>query len=193
MNKTVLITGASGKLGRQLIKVYKNYNYNIITHCHGKSGDLTCEESVKNFASNIPKIDILICVVGKKIEADPLGDLDEFIQMFNINLISTFLCCKYISPKINDNGQIITIGSVDGMFGQSSGAMYGSIKSALHFYTRALSKKLSNLKVNCVAPGTFYNEICIEKIAQTIFQISQTNYLNGQIIRVDDGHHTFPC
>ena len=64
---TVLITGASGLLGSDLVPILKNSNYNVITHAKSKRADYSCDLSIKEHSfylyDNVDP-DIIINLVG---------------------------------------------------------------------------------------------------------------------------------
>lgn len=182
----VCITGASGKLGKALLVAT---DWNVLPHFGRRYGSLCDEEHVMSFAATAQPLDALICAAGGK-RAD--GAV-SFQEMLNDNLLTTYLTCKHFLPKMKPNSTILTIGSVDGCFGQAEGSFYASAKAALHVYTRCLAKQVPNgIRVNCLALGTL-TEDNIEGIARTILQFCQGSAITGQVIRVDNGHHTFAC
>ncbi len=181
----ICITGAFGRLGQQ---VAKKYEY-VVSHIGRQQGDLLDENHVIEFAAGLPELEGLILCTGKKI------DNADLQTMLDINLIMPVLCIKHIAPKIKNGGFIITIGSVDGCFGSTHGGFYAVAKAALHQYTRGLAKELKdrNIAVNCVVAGTFWNDDAVTGIADAVHAVSQARYISGQLIRVDNCHHTFAC
>jgi len=190
--KKACVIGSSGKLGSAITRNLR-CNHQVIEHLGRNHSDLTKENNVIEFSNAVNDIDLLICAIGKKIEGSATGEFDDFNKIFNINFFSIFLCCKHISKKMKENSCILIIGSVDGCFGNKS-AMYSTAKSALHMYSRCLSKELVDRKinVNCIALGTLY-DYNIENCAKSILGLADCKHINGQVIRIDGGNHTFPC
>ena len=187
----ICITGSNGFLGSSIVSVCKLNNWNVIAHSGHDIGDLTNEEHVFEFTKSLPEIDSLICCAGGK-ENDK--DFASFQKMINNNLFTTYLCCKHFSTKMKKQSTIIIIGSADGCFGQENGSFYSSAKAALHNYSRCLAKQLilKEISVNCLALGTLtLNNI--NDVAKTVSGFCKYSNINGQVIRIDNGHHTFPC
>lgn len=185
----VLITGASGGIGRAIAKEFANHNHNIIactkTNIHGLEEtrkivedtgvkcytclcDLTDENAVKNFISSstkeIGQVDILINNAGISF-IGLLQDmsLDEWNSVINSNLTSAFLMSKYVIPHMlkNQKGHIINISSVWGNVGASMEVAYSASKGGLNSFTKALAKELapSNILVNAISPGFINTEM----------------------------------
>ena len=203
-------------------------------------GDMTDPGEVGRVANEVRQnwgqIDILICCAGGDIGAGgtsvgrggrPDNDdclniaLDDLQSVMDRNLMSAILCCREVAPEMieRNQGRIITIGSIAGCFGRSSGAIYSVAKAALHEYTRCLATQLrpDNIAVNCVAPGGTVTErfLRINPIDEsqlvesgTLERYGQPHevasvvgflctpgsaFISGQVIRVDGGGQTFPC
>jgi hypothetical protein len=185
----VLITGASGGIGRAIAKEFANHNHNIIactkTNIHGLEEtrkivedtgvkcytclcDITDENAVKDFISSstkeIGQVDILINNAGISF-IGLLQDmsLDEWNSVINSNLTSAFLMSKYVIPHMlkNQKGHIINISSVWGNVGASMEVAYSASKGGLNSFTKALAKELapSNILVNAISPGFINTEM----------------------------------
>jgi len=192
--KSACVIGSNGKLGTAICNVLSDFDLKIIKH-YGKSDvDFTSEAEVIEFSKNINNLDYLYCTMGKKIEGSSFDDIEVFKKIIEINLFSVFLCCKYLIPKMNSDSSVVLVGSSDGCFGNKS-TMYSTAKSALHTYSKCLSKELKEKKinVNCIALGTLFDKEIIDSSAKSIVNICMSSHINGQIIRVDGGNHTFPC
>ena len=174
--KNIIITGASGDIGKEiantlkaedtnLILVYnrhsiKNWSKKINVDCY--KVDLTNNEEVFKFFSTIKAkykhIDVLINCAGvsmiKQIQDYTNKDYDFVMDN---NFKSTFLITKYISKLMieNKNGSIVNISSMWGKVGASMESLYSASKGAINSFTLALSKELgpSNVRVNAVCPG----------------------------------------
>lgn len=187
----ICITGSNGMLGSVLTLICLSKGWNVESHKGHNTGDLLDEIHLKKFASSLPELDSLICCAGGK---DEDTDFNSFQKMINKNLFATHLTCKHLIPKMKKNSTIITIGSVAGCFGQDQGIFYAASKAALHNYSRCLAKQLIEKKitVNCLALGTLTNSN-LTNIAESITEFCKFSSINGQVIRIDNGHHTFAC
>ena len=159
-NKKILITGASGGIGKELIKKFVSLGGNVLgTGTKTEKLDLLkkqyptikvkkidlaedsrIEEFIENVNLELGGLDILINNAGVNIDNLSLRMKDdEWKKVININLTSTFLLSKYAIKKMLKNkfGRIVNITSVVGHTGNSLAIEY--------------AKK--NITVNCVSPG----------------------------------------
>jgi 3-oxoacyl-[acyl-carrier protein] reductase len=94
--------------------------------------------------------------VGRERPAPDNGDLaglrDLWNAQFEANVISAVMMTSALTPRLNDNGRVISIGSIAGARG---GGAYGAAKAALHTWTGDLAFELGGrgITANLVAPG----------------------------------------
>ena len=111
---------------------------------------------IKNFSD---KIDILINNAGITGSTKKLWDYtdQEWIKIIDVNLNSTFYCCKAIVPHMTKNnyGRIVNIASVAGKDGNANASAYSSSKAGVLGLTKSLGKELAdkNIAVNAVTPA----------------------------------------
>ena len=83
---------------------------------------------------------------------------EEWDRVLGVNLKSIFLCSKYCIPEIQKRGggAVINIASVQGLASQHSVAPYAASKGGAISLTRnmAIDFASSNIRVNCVCPGS---------------------------------------
>jgi 3-oxoacyl-[acyl-carrier protein] reductase len=145
-----------------------------------------------------------------------MSDVDEdaWDRMMNVNVKSTFFAVRRIASlmKRNGGGNIVLIGSIDGVKPVPAPVHYAASKGALGAMTRAMAKELGEYKirVNMVAPGIMedgisktlvdslmqeYVKHCglkrvgkLSEIASIVAWFAQHNtYVTGQIILADGG------
>ena len=241
MKKTVLITGSSSGIGKEIARVLAK-DYDVILHYNNGyesakllkeeldkkynrdylmvKCDLSKEEEIDSMLNTIYKrynsIDILINNAG--IAIDTLFEdktKDNFMKTLDINLITPFLLCKKIGPKMKENkyGIIINMSSTNGIDTTYIESLdYDASKAGLI----SLSKNLANyfapyVRVNTICPGWVNTEMNSnldndfikneedkillgrfanpEEIANLVeFLISdKASYINNSIIRIDGG------
>ncbi len=107
------------------------------------------------------KIDILVNNAGNS-SMMAVADMSEqeWDEVLDTHLKGTFLCCKYVVPKMIEAhyGKIVSISSVGGHRGFGMGAHYCAAKHGIIGLTKALSMEVAdhNINVNVVCPGTVW-------------------------------------
>ena len=140
---------------------------------HGDLADPPAVDRVVNeIHARFGQIDMLVHAAGGDIGAggtsapnagkpDPNDavfiSLPDIEAILNRNLMSTILVCRAVAPEMMQRraGHIVTIGSVDGLKGSATSAMYATAKAAMTEYSRCLAMQLRtyNVRVNVIAPG----------------------------------------
>ncbi len=104
------------------------------------------------------RVDILVNNAGlwRYALAQDLS-LEDWDEMFDVNLRGVFLCSKYLLPSMLErkHGHIVNIGSVSGLFGETLGAGYCATKWGLRGFTQSLYKEVGprGVRVTLVEPG----------------------------------------
>ena len=181
--KTVLITGGTGALGKQISLSFLQSNAAVaITHVTDKEipqlestlgdlmknvilikADIGDEQQVKNLISDVVKkygrIDILINVVGgyiggKKVTVMTGKDWD---LMMNLNLKTAFLISKHVVGQMlrQGSGKVVHVAARLGLKGIAGNSAYGASKSGLIRLVESLSDEVKdkNINVNCIMPS----------------------------------------
>ena len=174
--KTILITGSSGGIGKELVKVFSSSGYRVIgidkrkinyknyTHINlelEKFTELSKSEQKKlvrkiNMITNSDGINILINNAAMQIKKDIMSLTNkDFLQSFKINALAPFNLTKlFYDDLVKNNGKIINIGSVHSKLTKPEFAAYSTSKSALDAITTALSLELGDkVVVNSIDPA----------------------------------------
>ena len=188
-NKNIIITGATGGIGNSIVDtlislkakvlvtgtnenkldLLKKKYANLIAIKQDISAHNELEAFIEKCNSELEgKIDILINNAG--ITKDNLTirmNKDEWDNVIDINLTSTFLLSKYAIKKMLKKkfGKIINITSVVGHTGNLGQANYSASKGGVLSMSKSLSLEYAkkNITVNCIAPG-FIETAMTEKI-----------------------------
>ena len=183
-NKNILITGATGGIGNELIKKFFSLGANIVaTGTKSEKVDIIkkkytsikilkfnisehsrIEEFIDNIVLELGGLDILINNAG--INADNLSIRmkdEEWKKVIDINLTSTFLLCKYSIKKMLKNkfGRIVNITSIVGHTGNIGQSNYAASKAGIIGMSKSLAIEYAkkNITVNCVSPGFIISDM----------------------------------
>ena len=116
------------------------------------------ERAVAETVEKLGGLDILVNSAAVGL-AGPIADLDlgQFQTLMDVNVRGPVAFSKAAIPHFNKGGRIISIGSALGDRVPFAGVTaYAMSKSALHSFTRGLSRELGpqGITVNLVSPGS---------------------------------------
>ncbi len=177
-NKKVLITGATGGIGKALVSKFSSLDSNILaTGTKSEKLDLLkkefpninilkfdisehpkIEEFIENVFSQLTGLDVLINNAGVNLDNLSLRMTNEqWKKVIDINLGSTFLLTKYAIKKMlkNKYGRIVNITSIVGHTGNLGQANYAASKAGIIGMSKSLAIEYAkkNITINCVSPG----------------------------------------
>ena len=177
-NKKILITGATGGIGNSLVKKFVELEGTILATGTKEekleeikkkfpkinvikfdiSNHSKIEEFVDNVALELGGLDVLINNAGMNMDNLSLRMKDEeWKNVININLSSTFLLSKYSIKKMLKNkfGRIVNITSIVGHTGNPGQSNYAASKAGIIGMTKSLAIEYAkkNITINCVSPG----------------------------------------
>jgi len=137
------------------------------------------------------KLDILVNNAGIGGPTAPIWeyDLAAFRQVFDVNVVGVFLCCKTVVPLMRKNnyGRIVNIASIAGKNGTPTFAAYGASKAAVIALTKALGRELADTEIlaNAVCPSIADTDILEqhspEKIKELVALVPK-----GRFVRTDE-------
>jgi NAD(P)-dependent dehydrogenase (short-subunit alcohol dehydrogenase family) len=120
--------------------------------------DVGSEAAVQTLIAGLPRVDALIQLVGG-FAMSPTAEttLADFQRQLDINLITTFLLCKHVWPKmqLQDYGRIVTIGSRTAVAPSAQTAAYAASKAGVIALTQAIADETrgTGVTANCVLPS----------------------------------------
>jgi len=182
-NKTIIITGASTGIGKEIAKHFITKQSNVVMNSSNEEnlkkafhelgspnnatyfvGDISKKETGKKLVEialeKFKSVDVLINNAGI-FSPKPFLNVEETdLELFwNVNLKGTFFSSQAVIPEMikQQNGTIINIGTVlveHAITGFPVTAPLTS-KGAIHALTRQLATEFGkdNIKVNTIAPG----------------------------------------
>ena len=183
-NKKILITGASGGIGKSLIRKFHDLGGSILAtgtkieklealknefkKIKIKPFELDNHSEIEKFVEEsfqeLKGIDILVNNAGITLDNISIRLTEEnWKKVLDINLTSTFLMCKFAIKKMlkNKNGKIINITSIVGHTGNLGQANYAASKSGIIGFSKSLAIEYAkkNININCVSPGFIETEM----------------------------------
>ena len=183
-NKNILITGASGGIGNELVKKFVSLGGNVFGSgtktekldqikkkyptIKVKKFDMVehsrIEEFIDNVSLELGGLDILINNAGTNMDNLSLRMKDEeWKKVIDVNLTSTFLLSKHAIKKMLKNkfGRIVNITSVVGHTGNLGQSNYSASKAGVIGMSKSLAIEYAkkNITVNCVSPGFIISDM----------------------------------
>ena len=183
-NKNVLITGATGGIGNELVKKFITLGANVLTtgtksekldtikkkypDIRIKKFDISehprIEEFIDNVVLELGGLDVLVNNAGINMDNLSIRMKDEeWIKVINVNLSSTFLLSKHSIRKMLKSkfGRIVNITSVVGHTGNLGQSNYAASKAGIIGMSKSLAAEYAkkNITVNCVSPGFIVSDM----------------------------------
>lgn len=180
---SVLITGASGGIGRALCRAFVEAGWYVGVHYHrhkteaaktlravrvaGGTGGLfqadvreaeSVQRMVEEFLHQAPQPVTFICnagiAAGRLVLRQPE---DEWANVVQTNLTGTFFCLQAMAPFLmsQGGGSIVVLGSHAGYHGSTGQAAYAASKAGLIGLVKSAAQEWGshNVRVNLVLPG----------------------------------------
>ena len=204
-DKKVIITGATGGIGKSLVKKFSDYGAKILATGtkEEKLNDLKKEfsniliekfnlDNHKNIEAFIDEssnklggIDILINNAGINLDNISIRLTEEnWKKVLDINLTATFLMCKFAIKKMlkNKAGKIINITSIVGHTGNLGQSNYSASKAGTVAFSKSLAIEYAkkNININCVSPGFIKTEMT-DKINEEFKKILISKIPSGDL------------
>jgi len=195
-DKVVLITGASGGIGKSIAKKFvaagaklalndiapaEEALKTITQELGGKYflADVSKLEEIEKMVENVQKefgrLDILVNNAGVTQDRT-LAKMtkEEWQKVIDVDLTGVFNCSKAALPLLIANqGNIVSISSLVGLRGNFGQTNYAAAKAGIIGFTKALMKEVGRfgVRVNAIAPGfieTRLTENLPPEVAETV-------------------------
>jgi len=238
MNKTVFITGAAKRIGKEIALSFKEMSWNIIIHYNSSEedalnlakeinntnknsaitvqGNLDVQEDVNEIIKEVlnafPSVDLLINNAST-FYPTPIDDISEehWKKLVGSNLKGPLFLIQGLKQKLKESkGSIINITDTNLSKGVANYSIYSAAKAGLESITKGLARELApEIKVNAIAPGAMLEPPDVtwteeqkskviesiplkrmgseKDIAEAVKFLAQSQYITGQIIKVDGG------
>ncbi len=234
-NPVALITGSALRIGAAIAKTLASRGYDLILHYRNseQAAQSLASTLANEFAVNVVLLQADIdASIGAKLSdlrtsierlellvnnassfyPTPIGEATEqqWDDLFNSNAKGPFFlsqeCAEYLKKN---NGHIINIADIWGVFPKEQHTIYSMAKAANIMLTKSLALELApTVRVNGIAPGAILppsvDGVVIEDpdtaakvplqrmggedvIVQALCSLLDNDYINGEIIKVDGG------
>ena len=212
-NRVAIITGGAQGFGLAISKRIIQSGGKVVIW---DIDDVVAEAAVKEVASNdlsYKKVDVTNFVEIEKALSeteDELGKIDIFVnnagitgvnakdwdypldewnKVIELDLNSTFYCCKAVVPHMikNDYGRIVNISSIAGKEGNPNASAYSTAKAGVIGFTKSLGKELAdkNIAVNCVTPAAAKTRI-FDQMTQEHIDYMLSKIPRNRFAKVDE-------
>ena len=182
MKKTIFITGAAKRIGKEIALCFSEMGWNIIIHYNSSKndaqvladeingtnpdsaitvqGNLDVKEDVEKVISEVldgfPTIALLINNAST-FYPTPIEDISEehWDKLVGSNLKGPLFLIKGLKDKLKESkGSIINITDTNLSKGVANYSIYSAAKAGLESITKGLARELApDIKVNAIAPG----------------------------------------
>ena len=182
MNKTIFITGAAKRIGKEIALTFKELGWNIIIHYNSSKsdadnladqinkdnpnsantvqGNLDVKEDVQKIINEVnnsfPSIDLLINNAST-FYPTPIDEIseDHWEKLIGSNLKGPLFLIQGLKENLKkSNGSIINITDTNLTKGVANYSIYSAAKAGVEAITKGLARELApEIKVNAIAPG----------------------------------------
>jgi len=240
--RIMLLTGASRGIGHATVKTFQEQGWRILTvsrqafsaqcpwlsgqhnHIQADLGELGCIDGLASQVRNrLPegRLHALVNNAGispKGPDKGRLGvletDAETWMQVLNVNLVSTALLARALMPELRrGQGSIVNVTSIAGSrVHPFAGVAYAASKAALAALTREMAHEFGRfgVRANAIAPGEIRTSILSpgtdelvaeevpmrrvgdpREVANTIHFLCSdaSSYINGAEIHINGGQH----
>lgn len=175
LNKPILVTGASGGIGFEVVKKLVSENYDVIAidkdvslfseykdNLYALSYDLNEIDSFQNKLNDIIRIHgplsgFVHCAGFDKLSPLYLNKISDLESLFRIHVFSALSIITTLSKKgnLSSNSSIVLISSLSAHEGASGHTMYASAKGAIEGFIPSAASELSikGIRINVIVPG----------------------------------------
>jgi len=174
--RRVLVSGASGGLGREIAESLLSDGFYVVMLCNKNKSKLDSLISKFSNQTKVVEVDFLNDVDYDTLKEE-IGSVDSVIncvgisssqiswkinkeqwdKVFDLNLNTPFRLAQLFIPEMRKNkfGRIVFFSSIVAQKGVVGTSAYSASKSALLGLTRTMASELatSGVTVNCISPG----------------------------------------
>lgn len=191
----VIISGASGSIGKAISEKFYNSesNLNLLCNtnkellkdfsCNKYSGDMTNADYIEEVTNKIDFSKRFININCIGITIDKLITRiseEDFLKVIKVNLKSIFLLTRGIIKKAKNGGHFINVSSISGVTGRIGQTSYSASKGGLISFTKSIAKEYGkrDIQANVILPGFIPSHITGRLKQDKIDLIKSSHVLN---------------
>lgn len=165
-DRRVLVTGASGGVGREVCELFRAEGARVIGVdvvpgegiVEGNLADpASINRVVEHTLAELGGLDVLCNVAGIQAHSRIEALSPELLRKhLDVNTIGPILLTQgFIAALTESEGNVVTVASISAMMGQPYNIAYCASKAGVLLAMRALAIELADrrIRVNCVSPG----------------------------------------
>lgn len=177
--RVAVVTGASSGIGAASARVLAETGFDVVLGARrvdriealakeigGRAIrlDVSDIDSVRAFAGQVPRINVLVNNAGGAIGLDPIAEArtEDWVTMFESNVLGLMFMTREFLPKLeaSGDGHIVNMGSIAGLEGYKGGGGYNAAKFGTRAITHVLRLELLGkpIRVTEVDPGMVATE-----------------------------------
>jgi len=196
--RCVVVTGASGNLGRVLVERLQRAGAVVIPLAR-KEADLSQEAQVEAAYDRALQRNGAIwgsvqLAGGWSPGTVAQAPVEVFERMIDVNLRSAFLCCRAALRRMRGDGRIVNVSAFNAvtLTGIGGSAAYAAAKAGVVALTKAIAEEGGGVRANCVAPGTMKTpangdlpgQVPLEDVAEGILYLlsPESGAVNGAVL-----------
>jgi 3-oxoacyl-[acyl-carrier protein] reductase len=196
--KTVLVSGGTGQIGKEIVKLFLKNNYYVYIHGSNKNSLKNISNEFKEYThkfevflldaaeisdvlqikDEIKNVDILINAIGGGGSHDSWENttLEKWNNVYALNVLTPVYLIKQIleTMKQKDYGRIINIASISSIKTLRIGPEYSAAKAAMVNLSQSLAQECKNTKitVNTISPGLVYTD-AVKNIMSKLYNLEE--------------------
>jgi NAD(P)-dependent dehydrogenase (short-subunit alcohol dehydrogenase family) len=180
--KTILVTGATGGIGRQTAITASQMGAEVVLTGRNAAklntvlaelapgnhsavpADLVHEQNRDEFVAKLPPVDgIAHCAGVTLLHPFKFSDEKRYREVYAINVEAPLFLTQRLfkTRRLKNGGSIVFIASLGAFIGARGHSIYAGSKAALVGISRVLAHELSGnaIRANCISPGMVKTEV----------------------------------
>jgi NAD(P)-dependent dehydrogenase (short-subunit alcohol dehydrogenase family) len=198
IGKTILVTGATGGIGRQTAITASQMGAEVIVTGRNEAklqgvlaelapgnhaaipADLAHEQNRDEFVAKLPPLDgVAHCAGLTLLHPFKFSDEKRYRELYAINVEAPLFLTQRLSKtrRLKNGGSIVFIASLAPFTGTRGHSIYAGSKSALFGISRVLAHELSGsgIRSNCLSPGMVKTDVVVGFVQQLSAEVVATD------------------